>query len=203
MPEPKSYASEITEALLDGRTVKDVAQAYDRPRQQITALISRTDGWSLDPHTDTVVIGSQHDEPAASADVDLSSHDQPDEDDDFDLTGLERLLHRAEQSETAATRTAAEKARTAVDDLRERVRTEAAEAQIRDEISALEEKLAAARSQLKEIRPGKATARRAPGDGPTSKEVRAWAAEKGIECSPIGRVPQAIVDMYLAAKASA
>jgi hypothetical protein len=208
MDETNADVEEITEALLDGRTVKDVAQAYDWPRQRVTALISRTDGWSLDPRADMVVIGSHHDEPATTA-VDLADHDQADELPDeepgagaVDLSGLEELLRRAEASDTAATRAAGEKARAAVEDLQQRVNTEAAEKQIRDEIAALEEQLAARQARLKEIRP-KATARRPAGDGPTPKEVRAWAAKQGINCSAHGRVPDAIVEQYLAAKAGA
>nr|WP_285636956.1 histone-like nucleoid-structuring protein Lsr2 [Actinoallomurus iriomotensis] len=151
-----------------------------------------------------VVIGSQHGE----SPVDLSGHDRPDDDvdeqePDVDLSGLENLLRRGEESEVPATQAAAKKVRAAVEDLQQRVETEAAEKRVLDEIAELEEQLAARRAKLKEIRPGKSTTRRPAGDGPTPKEVRAWAAERGIECSPIGRVPQAIVDQYLAAKAGA
>lgn len=36
--------------------------------------------------------------------------------------------------------------------------------------------------------------------GPDPKAVRAWAAENGIECGAVGRVPRAVVDAYLQAQ---
>lgn len=38
-----------------------------------------------------------------------------------------------------------------------------------------------------------------PGGGPDPKTVRAWAAENGIEVSPKGKLPAAVVEQYLAA----
>jgi hypothetical protein len=110
---------------------------------------------------------------------------------------LEALLRRADASEHVATRNAGEKVRTAVEDLRQRVKNEAAEKQVRDRIAALEKEMAAAQEQLREIRPSKATGRRpATTDGPTPKEIRAWAAEQGIECPTRGRVPNTVTDAY-------
>lgn len=35
---------------------------------------------------------------------------------------------------------------------------------------------------------------------PSASEVRAWCRENGIDVTPTGRVPQALVDQYIAAK---
>lgn len=36
--------------------------------------------------------------------------------------------------------------------------------------------------------------------GPSAKEVRTWARENHIDVTPTGRVPQSLIDQYLAAK---
>jgi hypothetical protein len=37
-------------------------------------------------------------------------------------------------------------------------------------------------------------------DGPSPKDGRGWAGANGVEVGPVGRVPQAVVDQYLAAQ---
>ncbi|MGI5223573.1 WhiB family transcriptional regulator [Actinoallomurus sp. CA-142502] len=191
-------ATDVTAALLNGQTVKAVAQEHGWPRQRVTALINGKAGWTLDPHSDTVIVGIRHDDTAGETAVDLSEHDQADDSDvdDLDLSGLEELLRRGENSSLPTTRTTAEKVRAAVDDLQRRVKTEAVEQQVLDEIAALEKQLAARRAKLQELRPGKTTGRRPAGDGPNPKDVRAWAASRGIKCPPRGRIPQEVREAY-------
>lgn len=67
-------------------------------------------------------------------------------------------------------------------------------------IAALEAELA----QLKGKAATKAAARSAPGtNGPTAKEVRAWAREADVPCPVMGRVPASVRDAYTAAHAAA
>ena len=117
------------------------------------------------------------------------------------IVGLEALLHRAEASESAATRRAGQKARAAVEDLRQRVNAEAAEAKVLEEIAALEKQLAAKQEKLRELRPAKKSGKphsNVP-DGIEPKDIRAWATERGIKCPERGVIPKTVVDQYMAA----
>lgn len=117
------------------------------------------------------------------------------------IVGLEQLLRRAAQSEHAATRRAGEKARAAVEDLRQRVNAEEAEAKVREEIAALRQELAAKEEKLRGLRPAKKAAKPRPAvpEGIVAKDVRAWAAERGIACPASGRIPKTVVNQYKAA----
>lgn len=68
------------------------------------------------------------------------------------------------------------------------------------QIKLLEQQLRAAREALhgpKKPRPTKTPGE--VGDGPTAKEIRAWAARKGIDCASHGRVPAEVRAAYDAA----
>lgn len=114
------------------------------------------------------------------------------------IVGLEQLLRRAEQSNNPATRKAGEKVREAVEDIRQRINAEAAEARVRAEIADLEKQLAAKQEKLRTLRPAKKTAPTSTGlpDGATHKDVRAWAKENNVDCPPQGRVPAAVIEQY-------
>jgi hypothetical protein len=70
------------------------------------------------------------------------------------------------------------------------------------EIETAKAALAAAQDRLKQLKTGKApAATRAPApvastDEPTPKEIRAWCAAEGIECSPYGKIPEPIRQQY-------
>lgn len=117
------------------------------------------------------------------------------------ILSLEALLRRASESDLAATRQAAEKIATGLKDLRQRVAKEAAEKQIRDRIATLEKELAAEQARLRELRPAKNSTRQGSNlpDGVEPKDVRAWAKERGVKCPAHGRIPQTVVDQYMAA----
>jgi hypothetical protein len=206
----------ILTALQDGRTAQQAADTYGWPRQRVVALINGRRGWLHDPETDRIKVFKVAEPlPAPEPETTMPTPTTPADDkpaeetpepaaaEPVGIVGLEALLRRAEASEHAATRNAGQKVRTVVEDLRQRINAEAAETRVRTEIAELEKQLAAKQEKLRELRPSKTTARRPASDGPTPKEVRVWAAEQGIECSPNGRVPQAIVDKYLAATAGA
>jgi hypothetical protein len=74
----------------------------------------------------------------------------------------------------------------------ERERTEAAAA-----VARLEQELAEARDKLRAAR-GTAKPSSPNGRPPTTgaKRVRAWAAENGVPCPPVGRVPRGVQDAY-------
>lgn len=63
---------------------------------------------------------------------------------------------------------------------------------------------AADRGALPETKPAKKATRKKVAtpsdDGPVAKTVRAWAAENGVECPSVGRVPRAVVEQYMQAK---
>jgi WhiB family redox-sensing transcriptional regulator len=200
MPE----STQIIEALLDGVTVQEVAETHDWLRDRVLDLINSKPGWRHDPATDTVLVGDgTRGEPVVDLRIEPKTTAEPAPADQDLALGLEELLRRGDHSESAATRAAAKKARAAVEELQERVRTEAAEKQVRDRIAALQKEMETAQAQLRELRPGKATARRSGSAGPTPKEMRAWAASNGITCPAMGRVPQDVVDAYNTAHAPA
>lgn len=77
----------------------------------------------------------------------------------------------------------------------ERRKAEAAKAAARAEVERLEAQLAEAKAKL---RGGKAPAT-TPASGPSAAEVRAWAAEQGMNCPAVGRVPANVREAYEAA----
>lgn len=76
---------------------------------------------------------------------------------------------------------------------------EAEKAKRLERIAELEKELAAEKAALGRKRAAAATVARGDTTGPSAKEVRAWAAEHGVDCPPSGRVPARVVDAYLAA----
>lgn len=65
-------------------------------------------------------------------------------------------------------------------------------------IAELEQELAAEKAALGRKRAAAATVARGDTTGPSAKQVRAWAAEHGVDCPATGRVPARVVDAYLA-----
>lgn len=77
----------------------------------------------------------------------------------------------------------------------ERRKAETEKKAARAEVQKLEAQLREAKAKLRGSTPTAAPS----GDGPSAKEVRAWAAETGVECTATGRVPQSVRDAYDAA----
>ena len=75
----------------------------------------------------------------------------------------------------------------------------AEEAARKQRITELEQLLAAEKASLRGKRAAAATVARGDTTGPSAKQVRAWAAENGVDCPATGRVPARVVDAYLAA----
>lgn len=66
-------------------------------------------------------------------------------------------------------------------------------AEARAEVERLEAQLAEAKAKLRRTPPSIGQ------PDVDSKKVRAWAAENGVDCPRVGRVPQHVVEQYLAA----
>jgi hypothetical protein len=210
-------ATKILEALQTGKKVQWCADAFGWPRQQIVALINGKPGWLFDSDRDTVRIFRNDDTTGEQAAPELAPKPLPAPDLDLrpkvvidaapapadkPISNLEGLLRRGDQSDTAATRAAAKKTRAAVEDLRQRIKAEDAEKQIRDRIAGLQEQLAAAEEQLHSVRPGKKATSTRPSTVPhgvDSKDIRAWAKKHDIPCPALGRIPKTVVDKYLTA----
>jgi hypothetical protein len=110
------------------------------------------------------------------------------------VDGVLALIGTAQLSGRQSTRTLAERLLRLISDVGEAVRAETAQADARAEVERLELALAEARERAK-FRgnpPPKADA--------DSRTVREWAAVNGLTVSSTGKVPQRIVDAYLAAK---
>lgn len=119
------------------------------------------------------------------------------------------LIATGRKSTRAATRALADKAAKALDRLAKEVHAEeqrkkeaarraAEEAKVRSEVALLEAELAAKKALLGHSRAAKGSAATRTGTDP--KAVRAWAKTTGIECPPVGRVPNRVVDAYRAAQ---
>lgn len=114
---------------------------------------------------------------------------------------IDDLLDAAEASGVASLVRSAELIRARVATLQTAVTDHAHRRQLLDEEAQLRERLAAVRAQLRgESTPPTRSTPAAPTGAPTPKAVRAWAAANGVTCNPNGRVPQSVVDQYLAAR---
>lgn len=114
---------------------------------------------------------------------------------------IEAVLARADRSHNRATRVLAGRIRRDVDELRGRLKAENAEAQALARIEGLRRQLDRANAELKTIRNGGKPQPAAGAEaGPPAWKVRQWAMAHGIDAGRSGRIPQHIVDQYLAAQ---
>lgn len=96
-----------------------------------------------------------------------------------------------------------QKVRSLLEEIRERLSEAREVAEARAEVARLEAELAAAKARLKG---GRAPVSAPPGpesrianhDEPSSATLRAWAAERGIDCPGVGRVPKAVREAWQA-----
>ncbi|GGL01300.1 hypothetical protein Ppa06_69880 [Planomonospora parontospora subsp. parontospora] len=121
---------------------------------------------------------------------------------------VDRLLADARLLDDTKVQAALRRAETAVTKLRE-VYTETSErieaAAVRqaeqqtvlDKVAALEQQLAAAREQVKELGVTTRAGRRRTSDGPGDAEIRTWAQRNGIPCSERGRVKGTVRLQYI------
>lgn len=120
--------------------------------------------------------------------------------------GILALLAAAKQSPSKRIQAAAQKAQDAIAKVRalvdaeeakvaEHAKADAAKRAARSEVERLERQLAQAKAKL-----------RGPSSKPTSsagtpaKIIRAWAADNGVTCPAVGRVPAVVVEAYESAQ---
>ena len=106
---------------------------------------------------------------------------------------VEQILTTAEASTFTRTRRAAAKIRQQIDALREQIKAES-----REQVAA--RRVADLRRQLDEANAALWRIRRGTEDGPRPWQVREWAKANGVNCTPKGRVPKAVMAAYLAAQ---
>ena len=127
-------------------------------------------------------------------------------------TRVETLLNAASKSSKARTRRLGVRIHELVAELRGLVNTETAEreaaakaeeekAKLRAEVEALEQQLSAKKALLG--KPSSRASKPAAVAGTPPKEIRAWAAENGVEFPAFGRIPGSVVEAYAAAKGAA
>jgi hypothetical protein len=116
---------------------------------------------------------------------------------------IENLLERADAHPRLRPQVA--RVRELLDQLREGLVAQAEITVAEERVARAAADLKAAEDALREMtRPKARTAPAQPGDEPPRPaDVRAWAAEHGVSCSTHGRVPQEVVDQYLAARSAA
>lgn len=104
---------------------------------------------------------------------------------------LVATIERGRRSPHKRTATLAEKIHTDLKRLHDRLREEHERDEAEAEIHRLQKKLDAARAKVKGSRPAGTSA---------AKAIRAWAAENGVECPAMGRIPRAVAEAYEAAQ---
>lgn len=167
-------------AISNRRTATWVANAYGHSRSAVIEA-AKAAGWNHNPDSDAfmrapverpgpVVRPSTRDLLAEAAD--LAAGSRP----------IARALAKAEESLKA---------------LAEAVMAEGEKARLREKEAKLKAELEQVRTKLR----GGATSRQPAdtGDDVDPKAVRAWAAEQGIECPRVGRLPKAVLEQYRAA----
>lgn len=80
----------------------------------------------------------------------------------------------------------------------ERRKAAAEKVAARSEVERLKKQLAEAQAKLRG-RPAPAPAKVGDESGPSAKDIRTWAAETGVECTAVGRVPASVREAYNAA----
>lgn len=110
------------------------------------------------------------------------------------------LLDAAELTEVPRIVKAAGRIREQIAELQAAVGTVAREQKLRAEVDAARVALERAQAELRTVT-GKATASPGTrgGSGLPTKEIRAWAAQNGVECSTHGRVSESVVEAWRAA----
>lgn len=219
----------ILKLLAGGRDADFVAQAVGTSRDDVV-LVATAHGypdvqkmaWAVDVLTKQIDEEHATSGPAARANGGLVARPgtrpapvpaRPGERPGEPTPTVAALIAQGNKSERAATRRLAEKVADLLERLDAAVRVEqaerreaaeraAAEAKVRSEIARLEAELAAKRALLpKHAASLKGLATVNAGVDP--KTVRAWARENGVACNSAGRVPRAVVDAYLTARAGA
>lgn len=204
--------------LCEGHTARDAGAATGLPLGRVVQL-ARRQGWTIHPTTQLATDPTRSDgKPvlpegiAAILAAAPALEETPDPDHGED--SVDQLLADARDCDDRHVQAALHRAETAVRKLREvyqetaaRIAAERRAEQERQaalaEIAELERKLAAARERAKQagVKPRRrpAGAPIAGGSGVTDRAIRAWAIANGVECSPRGRVSQAVRDQFLAA----
>lgn len=215
---PPASADRVRGLLEAGHTVEQVATATGWPRQRIVALINGWKGW-LHHHGRDVAYqpGSQPARQAAAPKPTAPARVQPTAprptvpvSANLSVATTAELITRAAdmddkavQRELTRLTEALARLRSAVAGVDARAEEERKRQAAVEEIGRLEKELADAKARAKELG-GKRTTKPSPAaaaTGATPKQVRAWAAANGVECNSHGRVPQGVVDQYLAAAA--
>lgn len=206
-PRDQNHDRRILRSFAEGRTVEALAIHHDMNAIEVMHLVRRAvdahvNGPAPAPATPALPTIVAPTPPAAPA-----------------VDRLGELLAGAAKSTSARTRREGQRLEAAVTALTavvaeekaaaERAEQEAAaRREAEEQVARLRAELAQAEAALKAAKTGKAAARPAAAvgsaaprgnGGPDPKAVRAWAARNGVDCNSHGRVPQTVVDAYLAA----
>ncbi|MEU8968106.1 histone-like nucleoid-structuring protein Lsr2 [Streptomyces monashensis] len=126
-----------------------------------------------------------------AVDVRLRSVGQP----PAEQVSVGQLLKWGDEHADPAVQDQAARARATLAGLRQRYDTDRELTALTSEEQQLEQRLAELRARKTELAPAKTKKPKKTVDYPAA-DVRAWAAENGIECPRLGRVPKAIVDAW-------
>ncbi len=212
-------ADDIKRQLVAGRTVQQVADRTGWPRQRVTAIINGVHGWMLDPSKDTVYQpDNRHMAPTLPDDVDPApprpappagnrtaiEAAAPVPEPDLRprqptrlLDAIATILGLLDSNDDPAVAKDVTRARDALAKLRSTLTTSEERRQAEADIETAKAALAAAQEKLRLLKSGKAPAAVTPASPEvTPREIRAWAAEHGIECAPNGKIPASVRQQY-------
>ncbi|MEV6297828.1 histone-like nucleoid-structuring protein Lsr2 [Actinoplanes sp. NPDC051861] len=116
--------------------------------------------------------------------------------------GISAVVARAIASERPNLVSLADRIADLADDLEKQLTEHEKTAELRAEADKLEARLAEIRAQIGTSRRGKTDPVTTPFPAPDAKAVRAWAAEAGVDCPKLGRVPASVVQAYERAQAT-
>lgn len=199
-------SSEVLRLIEDGGKSQAIADLTQLPRGEVVR-IARQAGWALNVSSDRFQRPHAPKPVISGIVLAETTPTPPTIVEPVPLRPVERdLIAEGKASTVARVRNAAVRAEgslQALADLLDETRAaeeakaaaEREKAEARAEVARLEKKLRDARERLKGGRKD---------DGPSldAKTVRAWAAENGVTCPPVGRVPGTVMDAYREAVAS-
>lgn len=201
-PAPPASSEWVKGLLAGGHTLTDVSAHTGWPRPRLTALITEWKGWLFDHERD---IAYQPGKPAKAPAAPLKPRPAPEPRFRPDTATVAELITRAADMDDKAVQRELTRVTGAV----ARLRTAVAEAGERkaalERVATLERALAAAKARAKELgakhtapKPGRLN-NTVLATGATSKQIRAWAEDNGVECNAHGKPRQDVVDAYNAA----
>lgn len=205
-------AAEILRLLVAGKTAQQAADLSGWPKHRVVVLIQSTDGWRYDPNKDTAYqAGTKGKAPLLPDGIPATAPRIPEMPKPAPpatpavapaepapvRNTIDALLAAAAEIEDKAVQRELGKVLEQLGRLRQTVATVTERRQAEQAIETLERQLAEAKARAKELGVRRTTASPAPpAGGPSTMDIRKWAAEHDIDCPARGKIPAAVREAY-------